>query len=277
MDDGRVDHVGERQLAVVDREPQLPPLAVEAGRPAGALGCDVPPAGVEDLDGRKDGACDSAARVVEEDDGAVVTDARGEGGVELPAPGALALAPRDGEELLRPLAVDDHGRATEVGRLRDAVGVADDLAAVLHGAEADRTGGAGDGVAAALEADAHTGGGRPDERGGGVGGAERIRQEGGLIVRASEQRGACQEARGRGEGDDEREHDAQAKPRRSRAIPGPQLIVLRHVDNPPSVEPVRCGRNRLPLRFESSGGVADLSGTRACASESGRRSPGRVR
>ncbi len=212
MGDGRVDHVRERQLAVVDREPQLPALAVEAGRPAGTLGCDVPPARVEDLDGCEDGAGDAAARVAQEDDGAVRADARDQGGVELPAPGVLALPPLDGEELLRPLAVDDDGGATEVGRLRDAVGVADDRAAVLDGAEAEGAGGAGDAVAAGLDADAHTGGGRADERGGGVG--VRRAHPARKAAWSSERPSSVAPARRvavADSGDDERENQAQAK------------------------------------------------------------------
>ena len=76
--------------------------------------------------------------------------------------------------------------------------------------EAEGAGGAGDAVAAGLEADAHTGSRRADERGGGLGCAECVGEEGGLI-RATEQGGACEEGRRGGQRDDERENQAQAK------------------------------------------------------------------
>ena len=164
MGDGRVDTHGSRQLAVVDRQPQLPALAVEAGRPAGALGVTFRPRASRIWTGARTGP---ATR-------------RGESLRKTTAPSSPTRGTREVSSCQRhvcwpcrrvtvrrtaPSARRRRPRRRYRSRRRHMPLSRRRAATPRDGARGRWSCRAGDSVAAGLKADAHTGGRRADERG----------------------------------------------------------------------------------------------------------------
>ena len=171
------------------------------------------------------------------------------------------MPPVDGQEVLGARAVDGDRLLPERSAPADAAVVAlPGVGGRDERIEPEAARAAGDGDAGSVEADADVLRGMADERGGGIGCAEGVGEEGRLTVAVSQQCGACEECSGRGERGDEREHSG--LPNQGNTSPMPQSIVVRHV----CLSAFRRARHRYeaacPLLVQSTVRRRDLSRTR---------------
>ena len=227
----RIDHVGQRQLCVVDVECEEPVAVLALEVPARSLRTDVPSAAVENCGRENAEAGDDVAG--RDQDAAVRPQVWLEGsGVQLPAPPLQPRSLLDGEELLDDVAVEDDRLGAERGGARGArLELVPGVAVLIVGAQSERVHAGLELVAGAGEAHAVAVVGQALRRARDVG-AEGARQEGG--------RGRCrrvareQACRGARQGGDEGEEDETQcshghRPGVCRAIRRPQISVGRQV------------------------------------------------